>query len=181
MFKKLSILALFISLFYITGFSGCDGNGNGNGNFGYERQFYIEDHQIFSMWRKCGIYAVEDEIQGPIPVEEEITNLQQGYSYILAVDYFNDQDNTKWIEFKILVNGEKWLTKGSVIQKYLKYPESTDGKRTSIILIDPVPWDWVEQEIVVDVWLEDENGVQSEVYTFDLTVEAVWYAYPASE
>jgi len=175
--KLLLILALVVSLVC----AGCPGDGSSS-NKNAQRDFYIESHEISTIWRTC--YGLDephdnggepDEIQKPV-LEDEVYKLQPGVGYNLIVDYFNDHTNTKWIAFEIFVDGERYISSGSVINPAKKaYLETEEGGKASIVLFDVVPYNLQGRDISIDVWMEDEEGVKSEVYTFDVAVLTLWH------
>ena len=168
------MLRLMLVIMLVVGFCvGCPDNDNDSN---VQRDFYIENHDVMGMWKPCGIYysdASEEITESKAEVEEHMILLYPGSSYILSVDYYNDQVNTTWIEFEIFVDGERWSSSGIVADYFGKKGSSQqeDGSgQARIILFDPVPYSFAGKEIQIDVWLEDENGVQSEVYSFDVRV-----------
>lgn len=171
-------LILILSVFLL----GCPLDNDGGSNSSVEeREFYIEDHQIMIAYYKCFNPLIDyptdsgggsDEILGPIK-EDSRYILQPGRSYTLGLDHFNDHDNTTWIQFEIFVDGERYSSSGviAVVKKYKHLGE----KELGILLFHSVPWGFEGKIIVIDVWLEDEDGVKSEVYTFEASVHSLWY------
>ncbi len=190
MFRKvLLISALVISLIS----TGCPGGSGGSSNKHVERDFYIESHEIVTVWRPCGFYGLDggsgsaDEIlqEGDPAQSEDFIHIIYPYNtYVLIVEYFNDQDNTEWISLETFVDGKRWSSAGSLIKgKYVKsMVEEQEGHGKAVIdLVDRVPWNWVGKDVTFDVWLEDENGVKSEVYTIDVKVMPnIWYDKPTT-
>ena len=200
MFKKLSLLTLALSIALILTACPFD-SGGGSNNKHVERDFYIEDYRIHGVFFWCyygldqpystnGVPAdaeafdqtkivTNPEIDLPEQEENKVYILQPGRGYVLEVDYFNDQDNTEWIAFEIFVDDKRHSSKGEqVYKKGKKVPkdEFEKGEGTaSIVLFRSVPWQFEGKDVQIDVWLEDENGVKSEVFTFDVAVIQLWY------
>jgi len=162
------------------------------------REFYIEDYTISPIYYWCW-YGLDQPHTGGVPAdagafeESEVEVLdrvippetedgkmyifQPGRGYQLTVEYFNDQDNTTWVAFEIFVDGEKQSSSGAKIIPFRKEkePEVEGEGSATILLLYMVPWNWEGKEVQVDVWVEDENGVKSEVFTFDVAVIQLWY------
>lgn len=167
MFKKMFLLVCIVLLC-----AGCPG-GSSNGGSEEAREFYIEDYKIFSTWQTCWRLdsgSASEEVSEPEPLEAPIKErkniLYPYHSYSLFItSHYNDHDNTKWVAFEIFVDGERFSSAGA--------PFIEDTKST-ILLFNRVPWSLVGKEVVVDVWLEDADGVKSEVFTFDVMVVDRW-------
>jgi len=162
---KLTLALLLVVSFCI----GCPG---GSDSDSVERNFYIESHEIKSVYKPCFLDVPLKE-EKPL-YEDDVYILYPRGSYVLFVDYFNDQDNTEWIQFEIFVDGKRWSSRGSIIEHPKNGPKD-DKTIAYITLFETVPFTLEGKEVVVDVWLEDENGIQSEVYTFEVVVRQLWY------
>lgn len=180
MFKKSFLIVALVVVSMLC--AACPFDSNSSGSKAPPRDFYIESHEIYGVWRPCIYYSEDggsgsDEIQEPVEEEDSASIVYAGHSYILHVEFFNDQVNTKWIAFEVFVDGERVMASGSAIPGTFKQvPETEEGGMAWINLFNNVPWNWHEKEVVVDVWLEDENGVRSEIYTFDVVViPRIWY------
>lgn len=199
--KKSFILLLVVSLtFALYGFS-C--SNSGGGSKAEPREFYIEGYQIKDVWYYCygileptpdqpldsgggsapiGAYYEESEPELQLTIPEEgyedvkMYILQPGRGYSLVVQYFNDKEDTQrtsWVAFEVIVDGERYSSSGVTIIPSKKTQEGT----AQIILFNPVPWQLEGKEVMIDVWVEDETGVQSEVYSFQVAVYSLWYPH----
>ena len=168
------ILVLAISLFCL----GCPGGSSNGGSDEVEqhREFYIENHKIRAMFKPCwGLNKPADGGQVNDVIEAEVeeykTILHSGQGYTLQVGYYNDQDNTRWIQFEVFVDGNRMSSAGRDFT-INKHREDVAW----ITLFESLPYDYVDKEVTIDVWLEDVNGVASEVYTIEVEVERyIWF------
>lgn len=170
------ILVFAISISFLC--LGCPDDNGGSNNV--ERDFYIEDYHIQAMWRPCfGLDQPHaegtDELTQP-EFEDYNYILIPGRSYMLTIDYFNDQSNTRWIAFDVYVDGERFSSSGAIAtvgKKIVKIVEPEGS--TSIVLFNYVPLNLEGRDIYVEVWLEDKNGVASEIFIFDIEVHQLYY------
>ncbi len=172
MFKNL-ILVFAISLFCL-GCPGGDGGSSSDVNV-EPRDFYIENHKVYALFMPCWsldqpMAEHQEELVEGRP-SEDVEILRPGQKYLLEVEFYNDQDNTRWIAFEVFVDGKRTSSSGEDFT-ITKHKSNT----ARIMLFDRLPYNYVGRSVTIDVWLEDTNGVTSEVYTIDVKVERqIWY------
>ena len=162
---------------------GCPDNSSNNKQV-EQREFYIESHEIYGVYYPCwaldqpqdsggASYKIsEDEVQK----EDEVYIIRPGSGYMVHLKYFNDHANTEWVQFEIFVDGKRYSSSGSTLYPFFKkHAEPEQEGETYIELFRYTPWYLQGKEISVDVWLEDEEGIKSEVYTFDVSIINIWY------
>ena len=175
-------LVVVITLLCLIGV-GCKSSGGG-GDAVEDREFYITDYSIEHIWYACWypmdsgsgsegetFQQADPEVEsGDLPEYSDSRYLLRvGGSYMLFVDHINDKDNTAWLAYEIFVNGKRYRGAGIADSIY----KSRD-QLWAIVLFQHVPWDLRGKTVSVDVWFEDEDGVASEIYTFDLTITDWW-------
>ena len=155
----------FLVVLLAIGAIGCPFDSNGSGGKKAEpREFYITDYEITPVYHKC--YILPDK---PHIMEDTTNILQPGMGYSLEVNYFNDYDNTVWVAFEVIVDGERFSSAGSLV---------IDGL-AEIVLFHITPYQIEAKQVEVDIWLEDEDGIKSEVFTFDVLVAGL--SFPTTE
>lgn len=181
-------LCYLISILLVSlAITGCPSDNSGNK---IQRDFHIENHYVRPEYIKCWYYLDE-----PMPLASEMPEYKEivetleliypGHAYGLQVTYFNDQEETNrvsWIQFETFVDGQRYSAGGMVVpDDGGTGPKISKGPFANINLFHYVPYDLVGKTVTVDVWLEDESGVASEVYTFELYVQHRWIIYPTTE
>lgn len=171
-------------------------SNSGGGSKAETRDFYIKDYQINNVWYYCYAYLepVPDhphdsgsastggyfeesaaEFTDELPeLNRGMYIIQPGRGYSLKVEYFNDQEETnpvKWIAFEVFVAGERYTSSGHIVVFDKRVKENT----AQILLFNPVPWYFEGKEVIIEVWVEDESGVKSEVLPIEVSVVSLWY------
>jgi len=170
------VLAMVVVLVALTGCkTGGGGGGGSDDGWGNNdtREFYIGDHDLLVGEKECYLNHLNAgwnlaDIIGVcgyyIGADEEVLD----YEHVYGAAFYttNDQANTRYMYIEIYDQNNTLVNDG-------KFEAILNGQPVDFTMV-PEFIIWLEDQdagktFTVEVWIRDANGVESEIYIFDIS------------